>query len=129
MPDEARADQEGAVGAIRLLGEMGGVQDREVLALPALLELGRHLGVELLAQEGQVVLVELLVVAGQGRELLLGARSLFDPAAEGVDPSLEIGPPRFQALHLLLGLLALALVGVGGRGEWRRRAAAASARE
>ena len=57
--------EEPVVREARALRHVGGVDDPELLALRVLLQLGRHLGVELLREKGCVVLAELLVVAGE----------------------------------------------------------------
>ena len=71
------------VGPDRPARQVGRVEHAEVAALPVLLEAAGHLRVHLLLEGDVVVLAELLVVAGERRQLLLGPRRLLDPRLEG----------------------------------------------
>src|SRR5262249_46894659 len=77
--DSHRQDGEG-LREVGLLRQVCRVEGTESISLPTLLEAPGHLGLELLAEEGDIVLVELLVVAGQGGHLLLCPGGLLDPS-------------------------------------------------
>jgi hypothetical protein len=105
--ERTEAEKERRLRENRLLGKAGRVQHAEPLALPALLEAPRHLGLELLAEERGVVLVELLVVAGEVGQLLLGARRLLDAGPDLGDLALQVLPALLEAARLDAGPLQL----------------------
>src|SRR5262245_55702584 len=87
---EAAHEDEAGVGADGAPREVGGVEDAEVAAPPVLLELLRHFRFHLLAEHGRVVLLELLVVAGEGEELLLRLGGELHPGLVEADLLVEL---------------------------------------
>ena len=119
---QAEAAEHHAVGRSRPVRQAGRIDNAELLSLLTLLQIGRHLRLHLLLQNRVVILLGLLIVAGQVGHLLFGQRRLVQAALILADLPLHVGQAAPRVLNFLsVGLeLSLDLQNRGHRLEFRR---------
>ena len=76
---DAHQKQLAHVGRLGLVGQAGGIQNAELLALLLALHVGGHLGFLLAGQQRVVCFLGIVVVAFEGQELLFQFGRVFDP--------------------------------------------------
>ena len=102
---EADHGDQPPVGRVRLLRQERRIEHAELLALPPLLQSFRHLGVDLLVEKLQVVLLQHLVVSREVCELLLGPRGVLDALLELLYAPVDVRDLPLEVLHLEPGLI------------------------